>query len=34
MGDMLNEWLQTLRAQAHIEKMVASGSNPAHGANP
>jgi peptidyl-prolyl cis-trans isomerase SurA len=34
MGEMLNEWLQTLRAQAHIEKMAASGSSPAHGANP
>jgi peptidyl-prolyl cis-trans isomerase SurA len=29
MDTMLNEWLQTLRAQAHIEKIVSSGNSPA-----
>lgn len=31
---MLNEWLQTLRAQAHIEKMWSPGASLAHGDKP
>jgi peptidyl-prolyl cis-trans isomerase SurA len=34
MDEMLNEWLQTLRAQAHIEKLMAPGSSLAHGDKP
>ena len=34
MDTMLNEWLQTLRTQAHIEKMLSSGASLAHGAKP
>ncbi len=34
LDEMLNEWLQTLRLQAHIEKMLAAPSVPPRGANP
>jgi peptidyl-prolyl cis-trans isomerase SurA len=34
MDEMLNEWLQTLRAQAHIEKLMTPGSSLAHGDKP
>ena len=33
MDEMLNDWLQTLRAQAHIEKFMAPGSSLTHGEN-
>ncbi len=34
MDDMLNEWLQTLRAQAHIEKLMSPATSVAHGDKP
>jgi SurA N-terminal domain len=34
MDVMLNEWLQTLRSQAHIEKIRPSGNSLAHGVKP
>jgi SurA N-terminal domain len=34
MDEMLEEWLQTLRAQAHIEKVVPPGASLAHGDRP
>jgi peptidyl-prolyl cis-trans isomerase SurA len=34
MDTMLSEWLQTLRAQAHIEKMVSFGNSQANGVKP
>lgn len=34
VDDMLNEWLQALRAQAHIERMMPAGTNPEVGAHP
>lgn len=34
MSAMLDEWLQTLRAQAHIEKMISPGVSEAAGAKP
>jgi hypothetical protein len=34
VDQMLNEWLETLRAQAQIENMLIPPSNPDHGANP
>lgn len=34
MDEMLNEWLQTLRTQAHIEKLMAPGTSLAHGDHP
>ena len=34
MDDMLEDWLQTLRAQAHIEKLMPPGASLAHGDKP
>jgi peptidyl-prolyl cis-trans isomerase SurA len=34
MDEMLNDWLQTLRAQAHIEKLMSPGASLAHGDKP
>jgi len=34
MSAMLDEWLQTLRAQAHIEKMISPGASLANGDRP
>jgi peptidyl-prolyl cis-trans isomerase SurA len=34
MSAMLTEWLQTLRAQAHIEKMISPGASLANGDRP
>jgi peptidyl-prolyl cis-trans isomerase SurA len=34
MDTMLSEWLQTLRAQAHIEKMASFGNSQANGVKP
>ena len=34
MDEMLNEWLQTLRGQAHIEKLMSPGASMAHGDKP
>jgi len=34
MDEMLNDWLQTLRAQAHIEKLMSPGTSLAHGEKP
>ena len=34
MDEMLNDWLQTLRSQAHIEKLMSPGASLAHGDKP
>ena len=34
VDDMLNDWLQTLRSQAHIERMMQAGATALGGANP
>jgi SurA N-terminal domain len=34
VNDMLNEWLQALRTQAHIERMMPAATNPPAGAHP
>lgn len=34
MNSMLGDWLQTLRAQAHIEKLMSPGASLAHGDKP
>src|SRR5262249_8623192 len=34
VNEMLNEWLQALRTQAHIERMMPGATNPAAGAHP
>lgn len=34
VDEMLNQWLQTLRSQAHIERMMPAGTTSPRGANP
>jgi hypothetical protein len=34
MDEMLEDWLQTLRTQAHIEKLMSPGASLAHGDKP
>jgi hypothetical protein len=34
VNDMLNEWLQALRTQAHIERMMPAATSPPAGAHP
>jgi len=34
VNDMLNEWLQALRTQAHIERMMPAATTPSAGAHP